>query len=978
MKRLLFLLTFLLFSVPSFAATGDITKAVICGTDSQSDPRINTWVIELSISGAVTSGTTPGTSYTMGFGSGNNPTTAKVVVTLTSNGFDSSGNVTTRTRTLYGTQYVRQPTPNDNKADEITTGNAGCDGVNIAASTTAVRVALSDFVYSTDSSITVTAAAAFYTDTNSLANNAVTGLSVTNSISSITSAAGTLPIIKSTGAFPTPIARWGTVPYRQITTSTMPLEVVCFSRFHLLSNTNPCAAVTFTVTDQHSNTVTQTVSTVTKSTSPDVNPVLVYLASIDLTTLTQGDTLTCNFKAYPWYGDSSSYVDTSVTTGTIVKTVKNAAGGTLYTANDILTISGGSGNAIIKVITANATGVLTYEILYGGTGYATATSVATTDVTNGLATGFTVNTTVQAGVAGNEELGPLVMLNDKTGAYGMPAAVVDPTNGHNSVADTWFYSSISAAETAYSGGNTNSYDTPAHAVAACKTYNNDASPTNPHSWPTRNNLDGCQIRMATGASYAVPNLSDQGAQNVWLTFAPTTGTAASAVTFSTGTNQGFGVRLGHFYNLTVSGSSTGQISGLGSNNNRVWVDTDVINLTGTAPIYSNQATYATWNSVTAMNGGFHNFSSTRSGWALIRGNTGPATAINADWYAVIGNTQFSPFMIEAQPAAAVTTVTVSLSGQQLSDGGMYAFNTVYALTVGYAQWYATASTMNVGVAVVQNIVEKTTGVDPLWIFSGDTNNCTTFNVLFQYNTFPGQRENFAYNDGTSSLGLAQSFYHTQWSVVGNLFGSSMNTKTDTFATANAGRIGNWANHYQVGYGGNRYSGGGANGLGTGPNTWLGMFAGLYENANNQQVSGSDSNSYIAILSHTSGATNHPVSCSGAPGCWNTDWVQRGQTGGGAYTVWTTATVYDPLLFASDKSYSSGNAAGNGTYTFSSKTSSAIGVMPHSYDLLQYDIAGTARNGSAGAYEGNPLTAGGGGNLTTLGAGDRIYRKDWRR
>jgi hypothetical protein len=90
------------------------------------------------------------------------------------------------------------------------------------------------------------------------------------------------------------------------------LEAVVFNRF--ARNGKPLAAVKFTCTDEHANSVTYTVNSMTVSTreSATTNKVLVYAATVDVTTLTQGDTLTCQFVAYPWVGDAGSLLDTTV------------------------------------------------------------------------------------------------------------------------------------------------------------------------------------------------------------------------------------------------------------------------------------------------------------------------------------------------------------------------------------------------------------------------------------------------------------------------------------------------------------------------------------------------------------------------------------------------------------------------------------------------------------------------------------------
>jgi len=252
--------------------TSDIIAIRIPSTTAYSG-----WEAEIDISGMSTGGT-----YDFGLGTNNSPTNAKAVFTVTSQGYDDTGAATTITRTVYGTNYVRKIYPDNAQADE--TNNGG--------SSVTLRIALSDYIYSGDT-ITANIASSFYT--NTAGNNATTSAIVTNS---------------SVEAYPKVIANWSWPGYSRLTGSTFTLRATAFHRS--AEQGRPVRAVKFTCTDQHANTVTNTV------TSPTVDraiggavPVVEYIGTLSTATLTQGDTLTCNFKAYPWYGDSNSVLDTS-------------------------------------------------------------------------------------------------------------------------------------------------------------------------------------------------------------------------------------------------------------------------------------------------------------------------------------------------------------------------------------------------------------------------------------------------------------------------------------------------------------------------------------------------------------------------------------------------------------------------------------------------------------------------------------------
>ena len=142
-----------------------------------------------------------------------------------------------------------------------------------------------------------------------------------------------------------------------------------------------------------------------------------------------------------------------------------------------------------------------------------------------------------------------------------------------------------------------------------------------------------------------------------------------------------------------------------------------------------------------------------------------------------------------------------------------------------------------------------------------------------------------------------------------------------------------------------------NSFGQGPNTWNGMFAGLYVDYNGMQVTGSDGLIYVATKNHTAILDNKPVTgVTGTADCplgWSSCWTRLGNFN---QVAWVAGKQYRALNFTSDRSYYSGTAEGNGDYTLNSG-SSAIGLMPTSYDVLPYDITGAMRTrGTAGAYE----------------------------
>lgn len=171
-------------------------------------------------------------------------------VSVSRAGFDATGTATTHADTLYTTKRIRLPYPDQ-------------------ATLTADQVALSDYVYSTDTIAGVT-------------NN-------------------------STEASPKPIANW-IMPHRLVVGDTVDLEVIAFHRDARAGSQVAC--VLFSATDG-TTTVNQLVaSTAVSGRAGDKHPVISYKAALDISTLDPG-LITCNAKVYPWLGDAASVADSA-------------------------------------------------------------------------------------------------------------------------------------------------------------------------------------------------------------------------------------------------------------------------------------------------------------------------------------------------------------------------------------------------------------------------------------------------------------------------------------------------------------------------------------------------------------------------------------------------------------------------------------------------------------------------------------------
>ncbi|MBN9453273.1 MAG: hypothetical protein J0I42_15095 [Bosea sp.] len=172
-------------------------------------------------------------------------------------GFDQTGAAKTYVEPIVLTQRLRQPYPNQ-------------------ASLTSDQVVLSDYLYSTDTVV-----------------GSVTGA--------------------STEASPKPIANWARVD-RRLVGNSFPKEWAEVPAFHRNArNGEQVACVVWTWTDG-TNTVTAKVGVSVVSADPlDLSAVIVYrpAADIDISSLTSGQ-ITMNAKVYPWIGDASSVLDSSV------------------------------------------------------------------------------------------------------------------------------------------------------------------------------------------------------------------------------------------------------------------------------------------------------------------------------------------------------------------------------------------------------------------------------------------------------------------------------------------------------------------------------------------------------------------------------------------------------------------------------------------------------------------------------------------
>lgn len=234
------------------------------------------WEATLTLDGTTTNGT-----YNFGLGNNNATSTGNesVVIKLTSMGYDASGNAVTNNRTVYGVQQVRMAYPNQAFADE-----------SQLSTITTIKMALSDFIYASDSNITATVQAKVYSG----APLSFTNIAVVNN---------------SAQPYPICIGHMVLEQRRPVNASTT-VEAFVVQKYG--TRGKPVACVKFQAKGGTSgHTESATVTSMTRS-SRDGLP--VYAAALNLTTgagFTRGEEVTIDFTAFPWVGDSGAVLNTT-------------------------------------------------------------------------------------------------------------------------------------------------------------------------------------------------------------------------------------------------------------------------------------------------------------------------------------------------------------------------------------------------------------------------------------------------------------------------------------------------------------------------------------------------------------------------------------------------------------------------------------------------------------------------------------------
>ncbi len=227
----------------------------------------NGWVLRLTLTG------TPGSFASYALDPGGTP---RLALTSAHPGFVKSAGTAVAgsyARAFVGTKPLRKPV---NPASPTV---AVIDETDLGGGSIRVRIALSTWIYATDTGITLSAAAGWRTG-----ETAQAGISVSNG---------------STLAAPIPIMRW-VLPNYDVTTGTFRLSLIVGS--HHPVGFEPVAGVKFTATDGTNVKTVWTTALGTDSTYGD--NLRCYTATIDpatATALTAG-LLRCDAEVYPWLG----------------------------------------------------------------------------------------------------------------------------------------------------------------------------------------------------------------------------------------------------------------------------------------------------------------------------------------------------------------------------------------------------------------------------------------------------------------------------------------------------------------------------------------------------------------------------------------------------------------------------------------------------------------------------------------------------
>lgn len=499
---------------------------------------------------------------------------------------------------------------------------------------------------------------------------------------------------------------------------------------------------------------------------------------------------------------------------------------------------------------------------------------------------------------------PLTFRLDRTGAYGTFAVVVDPATGNDSTCNAVSFATFN----------------PSTPPAPCATINGAA--VKGRAWNAANtthaNADGMIYLQAGNHAWTGGSTAITGTAGTWTIIKAFPGVERSVVSINSisgSQHTGTGSYV-MFWGVTLNfASGTNVTNSIGV----TWAHNCDIKAAVSSSIFSVPNYWVTHSIVRQATHALRPLGTNYP--KLVRGNTVTNEYINAiGAYTVLGNSVDSNN----------TGITVSefWGVSQNTTQPIVAFNkflNIKFVANAYLPWFA--GNTPTGAAIVQNLFEYNTATSTAILrIAGGSSGVTVTNVMIWHNTLVGQRINRCYNDTSNSAPL-----RTLWSEVGNIFDST-EIKSDTFATQNTARVGNWACVYGVGYYGNVDVEASTNGGAVGVNAiFQPEFPGLYSD-------------YVPVSSSANTqASNQPP--NGVTGMRDT-----------SYPGYVSRRAWD------------GSAIGTGYGDYHLAATTILrGKIPAGRALLPYDLDGVERKndgtGAPGAYEAPPeppYTGGGGG------------------
>lgn len=280
----------------------------------------------------------------------------------------------------------------------------------------------------------------------------------------------------------------------------------------------------------------------------------------------------------------------------------------------------------------------------------------------------------------------------------------------------------------------------------------------------------------------------------------------------------------------------------------LWFNNCIFSNAATATFQSSPMVYITGGSVTNIGQGLRGFGGSQNTSVMLR-------SVMLDGFGGVARPYLMMGCIKPNTNGANFNITFDVSSQTAPFSPVVLYNNIlYGFKNIGTPWLDTQlfSSVSNGVVIANNVFEVDISSGQPWNI-GTVNTSSQTNFMVWNNSFIGGKVNIAYND----VGSAAS-YKWLWSVRNNLF-DNWNLKSDTFVTADGGRIGNWPVLYGCGLSGNQM--GEITSVGSAAN-FMNRFAGLstrMRTATGADIQGYvDRQSFAGSTTPTTGSGNYRV------------------------------------------------------------------------------------------------------------------------